>query len=157
MKQLFYFPLLLLFIIVGCSSDDSQPLPPQEKSFEQQLQAKWNMTVFNFYDDTDGELVQSLTKNGNCSYYGYIELMAGGKEIVGYYNAQNNCSEQKHPGTWTVDEQQREITLKIDQTGMEAAYKVISMDDHSMELQVIHEGGVKPSDSGIDLRVSLEK
>lgn len=157
MKQLFCLPLLFLFIVIGCSSDDSQPLTPQEKSLEQQLQAKWNMTAFNFYDDTDGELLQSLNENGNCAYFGYIELMPGGKEVVGYYNAQNNCAEQKHPGTWTVDEEAKEMTLKIDQTGMEAAYKVINMDDHSMELQVIHEGGVKPSDSGIDLRVSLEK
>lgn len=157
MKQLFYLPLLLLVIVIGCSSDDSQVLPPQEKSLEEQLLGKWNMTTFNFYDTESGDLVQALTENGNCSYFGYMELMTEGKEIVGYYNAQNNCSEQKHPGTWTLNEGAKEIVLKVSQSGMEAAYRVIHIDKNEMELQVIHEGGVRPSDSGIDLHVLFEK
>lgn len=157
MKQLYYLPLLFFLFAAGCSSDDTQVLPAAEQNLEGQLQAKWNMTAFNFYDDASGELLHELTKNGDCTYFGYIELMAGGHEIVGYYIAQDNCFEQQHPGTWTLDEDNREITLTINQTGMEAAYKVVHIDQHSLELQVIHEGGSSPAEDGIDMRVLLEK
>jgi|GEM_PF-6723044 len=159
MKKLFYLPAALLLTLAACSSDDSStvPAPAPSQNLETLVQARWNMTEYHLSDATSGEPLQSLTQNGDCTYFGYIELRAEGRETIAYYNANKSCAETRYPGSWKVDSTTKELTITVEDSGMVAAYRILSVDNNSMELQVIHEGGVKPEDNGVHLRVMLKK
>lgn len=156
MKKLFYLPSFFFLALTSCSSDDTHTTLTTEKDIEQLLTAKWYMSEFEFFNSENGELLQSVSPNG-CTYLGYMDLQANGKEIIAYYSAQNDCVEEQHPGTWVFDVVSKEFTITIDANGLQAAYKVIEIDDNFLEIQIIHEGGARLSDNGLDVRVYLEK
>lgn len=156
MKKLFYLPSIFFLAITSCNSDDASTTLTTEKNIEQLLTAKWYMSEFEFFNSQNGELLQSIIPN-SCTYLGYMDLQANGKEIIAYYSEQNDCTEEQHSGTWVFDAVSKEFTITIDANGLQAVYKVIEIDDKFLEMQIIHEGGVRPSESGFDVRVYLEK
>lgn len=125
--------------LTGCVNDDNVTGPaPSTNPSKEQLTAKWKMVKGEVYQN--GTLVYSEDlKNADCDY-SYYDLKSNGSKDEVYFDAEDDCSMDNTPGTWSYEQGKKLITMTDAEDGYRMQVEIVTLTSTEFKFKLVKDG-----------------